>query len=72
MNKKANKQISGVTINYEDGTSETLAHYALAGSNENTWFKIMLSPSKTDDKIEMNNLLAQLSKSLIASIEQDN
>jgi len=71
MSQKTKKSIASVSINYDDGTNDTIEQYALVGFNEATWFKVMLSPAKTADKVEMNNLLAELSKSLIASIEQD-
>ena len=69
--KEVNKTIAGVTINYEDGTSEKLEHFALAGSTENTWFKVMYSPAKNADKVKLNNMIAELSASLIAAIGQD-
>ena len=69
--KETDKAIAGVTINYEDGSSEKLEHFALAGSNDNTWYKVMYSPSKSADKVKLNNMIAELSTSLIASIEQD-
>lgn len=71
MNQKIKKSISGVTINYEDGSSDVLQHYALVGSTDETWFKIMLSPAGSDDKVNMNNMLVDLSRSLIDSINQD-
>ena len=71
MSNSEKRSIVSVTINYDNGTSDTVEYFALVGSNENTWYKMMISPPKTDDKIEMNNMLAGLSKSLIAAIEDD-
>ena len=71
MNQRAKKTITGVTINYEDGSCDKLDSYAVVGFNDDTWFKVMLSPLKSADKISMNNLLVELSTSLIAYIDQE-
>ena len=71
MSQKSKKEISGITINYNDGSCDKLESYAVVGSSDNTWFRIMLSPPKIDDKISMNNMMVELSKSLIASINQE-
>lgn len=71
MSPKAKKAITGITISYNDGSSDTLDTYALVGASDSAWFKIMLSPARSNDKVEMNNMLVELSKTLLASIEQD-
>jgi len=71
MSQETKKAITGVTINYDDGTSDKLESCALAGSNDSTWFKVMFSPAGSSDKIKLNNLLVELSNSLLAAIDQD-
>jgi len=71
MSQESKKTITGVTIDYDDGSSDKLECYALAGSNDSTWFKIMYSPAGKSDKIKLNNLLVEISNSLIAAIDQE-
>ena len=68
MAKNIEKKITGVTINYEDGTKTQLEYYALIGFGGNTWYDILYSPPKRDAKIKMNNYLADISNRLIESI----
>ena len=70
MPDKIKKAIKNVSINYEDKTQDKLEYYALVGWNKGTWYKILFSPSKTNDKIEMNNKLVELSQSMLKSIKQ--
>ncbi len=65
------KPIADITVNYQDGTSEKMNFYALVGMTENSWYKIMYSPSGVGERIKMNNMLAELSNELVASIERD-
>ena len=44
--------------------------YALVGLSKGIWYKVMLSPSKLNAKIEMNNKLVELSNGLLKSIKQ--
>ena len=68
MTKNIQKKISGVTINYEDGTKTQLEYYALVGLTENVWYDILYAPPKRDTKIKMNNYLVDKSNKLIESI----
>ena len=70
MAQEIKKPISHVTINYEDGTRELMEQYALVGLSGDTWFSVMLAPPKSAAKIKMNNMLADLSGKLLASISQ--
>ena len=68
---ESKKPIADITINYQDGTSEKMNYYALVGVTEDSWYKIMFSPAGVSDRIKMNNMMAELSNELIASVEKD-
>jgi hypothetical protein len=67
MTEKIKKPIANVTINYEDGTHDTMQYYAMIGLNGDTWYTVMLSPPKQAVKIKMNNLLVDLNQALLES-----
>ena len=71
MAEEIKKAIKDISINYEDGTSDSLQYYAAVGLGNNTWFSVMSSPPGTGDKVELNNMLVDLSGGLLKSIEQD-
>jgi hypothetical protein len=70
MDTQIKKAIKNVSINYEDGTHDDLQYYALAGSDKNTWYHVMLSPADNEDKIRLNNHLVELSNTLIRTVNQ--
>jgi hypothetical protein len=69
--KGTEKPISKVIIEYTDGTIEKLEHYAAVGVSGNTWHSIMLTPAGESVKIKMNNLLVELSNTLLEAIENE-
>jgi hypothetical protein len=71
MAQKLKKAIADVTINFKDGTCERMDYYAMVGSTEDTWYKIMLSPPGISDRVKMNNLLAELSSGLVIAVEKE-
>jgi hypothetical protein len=68
MTEYFKKPIADVTINYEDGTRDRLQYYSLVGFDGDAWYSILYSPPKTAAKIKMNNMLVDLSGSLLKSI----
>ena len=64
------KPIANVSIKFKDGTRDKMEAYALVGLSKGIWYKVMLSPSKLNAKIEMNNKLVELSNGLLKSIKQ--
>ena len=70
MDQEIKKTIKNVSINYEDGTSDNLQYYALAGIGGDTWYHVILSPAGREDKIRLNNLLVELSIILLKTIKQ--
>ncbi len=68
VTRKTEKPISKVTIEYTDGTREVLDSYAAVGFSGDTWHAVMLSPAGETAKIKMNNMLVELSDTLIKSI----
>jgi hypothetical protein len=69
--KGTEKPISKVIIEYADGTSEKLDQYAAVGISGDTWHSIMLSPAGESAKIKMNNMLVELSNTLLEAIENE-
>jgi hypothetical protein len=70
MTEQINKAIANVTINYKDGTQDTLQYYALVGLGEDTWYSVMHSPLHDAYKIRMNNMMVELSNEVLGSINQ--
>lgn len=70
MAEEIKKNIKDVSINYEDGTKDSLQFYALVGFGGDTWFSVMSSPLKTASQIKMNNMLVELSGGLVKSIDE--
>ena len=62
------KAIKSVSINYEDGTRDELPYYALAGLSGDTWYHVMMSPAGKAAQIKLNNLLVELSGTLLKTI----
>jgi hypothetical protein len=70
MTENINKAIANVTINYKDGTQDTLQYYALVGLGEETWYSVMRSPLHDAYKIKMNNMMVELSNEILGSLNQ--
>ncbi|AKG53272.1 hypothetical protein DGWBC_0593 [Dehalogenimonas sp. WBC-2] len=68
---KNDKPISSVSINYKDGTKEYLDVYAVVGLSGDTWYSALMSPAEEDDKVTLNNLLVDLSDTMLKDIAQD-
>lgn len=68
---KNDKPISSVSINYKNGTREYLDVYAVVGLSGDTWYSALMSPAEDDDKVTLNNLLVDLSDTLLKDIAQD-
>jgi hypothetical protein len=71
MAESHDKPIENVTINYKDGTHDTLQFYSVVGLAGDTWVSLLLSPPQTTSKLKMNNMLVELSNDLIISIDRD-
>lgn len=54
------KEVAYLTINYKDGTRETLDDYALVGLSGETWFSLLHAELSEDDMVELNNHIADL------------
>ena len=59
-----------VTIEYSDGTKINLDTYGLVGFPADTWHKVLLSPAETADQITLNNMLVEISETLIQTIHE--
>jgi hypothetical protein len=70
MTEQINKPIANVTINYKDGTQDTLQYYALVGLGGDNWYSVMRSPLHDAFKIKMNNMMVELSNEVVESIHQ--
>jgi len=64
MPEKIKKPIANVSINYEDGTQDKVRYYSLVGFDGDAWYSASYAPPKTADQVAMNNMLADLSRSL--------
>ena len=64
------KTVVKVTIEYSDGTAINLDNYGLVGFSTDTWHKILLSPAETADQITLNNMLVEISETLIQTIHE--
>jgi hypothetical protein len=70
MAEEIKKAIKDISINYIDGTSDRLQSYALAGFGGDASYHMMLSPSRREDKIRLNNLLVELFSVLLKTLNQ--
>ena len=70
MAEEIEKNIKDVSINYEDGTRDSLQFYALVGQGGDTWFSVMSSPPKNAAKVKMNNMMVEMSVELVKSVKQ--
>ena len=68
--KKDNRTVSKVTIEYSDGAKIDLETYGLVGFNGSTWHSVLLSPGGEAAKIKMNNMLVEISETLIRAINE--
>jgi hypothetical protein len=71
MPQETTKEIAGISIDYKDGSRETMDYYALVGFSKEVWHSVMLSPAETPAKIQMNNLVAALCNHLIDVINKE-
>ena len=70
MVKKDDKSVSKVTIEYADGSKAQLETYAAVGFAGNTWHSVLLSPAGEAAKIRMNNMVVEISDTLISAINE--
>ncbi len=71
MIEQPTKPVKNITVNYEDGTHDTLQFYSVVGMSGDNWLSILYSPPKTAYKVKMNNMLVELSNDLLVSIDKD-
>jgi hypothetical protein len=67
---KDDKSVAKVTIEYADGSKAQMETYAAVGFAGDTWHSVLLSPAGEAAKIKMNNLLVELSDTLIKAINE--
>jgi hypothetical protein len=70
MTEQINKPIANVTINYQDGTQDTLEYFALVGLGGDVWYSVMRSPLHDRSKIKLNNMMVELSNEMLVSLNQ--
>lgn len=68
--KKENRTVSKVTIEYSDGSKVDLQTWGLVGFNGSTWHSVLLSPAGEASMIKMNNMLVEISETLIRAINE--
>ena len=71
MQQEKTNSITGVSIDYKDGSQKEMQYYALVGFSEGVWHSIVLSPAETSAKIRMNNLVAAICNDLVDIINKE-
>jgi hypothetical protein len=62
------KNITSISINYDDGSKSEMEFFAMVGFSENTWYKISQLPPRYEDRIKMNNHLVDVSNDIVKSV----
>ena len=64
------KKIKNVTIVFEDNTRAIVDEYALVGFDGDIWYIVSNTPAGYNDQVEMNNLLVNLSDSILNHLDK--
>ena len=68
--KKDERTVVKVTIEYSDGTRVDLDTYAVVGFKGDVWHNVLLTPAGLYAKQKMNNMLSNMSNTLIQAIDE--